>query len=97
MKCKQCISEGKKSTVYPGHGMVTKEGPVSYYDEDGHYHYHDSNTSTMIYKCSNGHSWKESKRTHPPCWCEIGARPDGYWGDGPGHGRDERLEGFNLG
>ena len=70
MKCPQCTKEGKKSQVYPGMCTTTLLFCPPYYDEDGKYHNHDSNTTTTQYKCSNGHEWVEN--TRGSCWCGWG-------------------------
>lgn len=57
MKCKECIKEGKKSTVYPVVSTTTLMAGYGYYDEYGNYHYSDPNTTTTEYKCSNGYEW----------------------------------------
>lgn len=69
MKCKQCNEEGLTSRVEVGPGFRTAMCAVPYYDEQGRYHYHDPNTSTYTYQCSNGHEWSESSTSH--CWCEA--------------------------
>lgn len=49
MKCPECASANQKSIVYPGYGMSTCMGFTPYYDEDGKYHIHDPNISTIRY------------------------------------------------
>lgn len=61
--CKQCVKEGKKSTIYiPQYGISTLMSiSPAYYDEDGNYHFiEDPNITTYNYSCSNGHSWVET-------------------------------------
>lgn len=70
MICPKCKKEGKKSRVYPGMGTSTLLFCPPFYDEEGKYHNHDSNTTTTEYKCSNGHKWTE--RTSGSCWCGWG-------------------------
>ena len=65
--CPQCKEAGLKSEVYPGAGRTTLMGWQPYYDEEGKYHSHDPNTTTIHFQCSNGHSWIEKK--HNSCWC----------------------------
>ncbi len=65
MICEQCKAEGKTSRVRGGYGISTCMGVDSYYDEKGHYHRHDPNSTGTQYSCSNGHSW--SKTTYHEC------------------------------
>lgn len=70
MICPSCLSEGKKSLVYPGMASTTLMYCAPFYDEDGKYHHHDANTTTSSYRCSNGHEWAES--SGGSCWCGWG-------------------------
>jgi len=74
MKCPLCVKEGLKSRIYQGMSVTTCMNFPSFYDEAGHYHYHDRNTITTRYNCSNGHNWTE-KSCPLPCWCETGDEP----------------------
>lgn len=67
MKCPVCIQEGKKSTLRDTGGTCTLASCAPFYDEEGKHHYHDHNTTTLNYSCSNGHSYTVSKRGS--CWC----------------------------
>ncbi len=68
MICPQCRAQGLKSQVVTGAGTGTLVHCPPFYDEEGRYHVHDTNTGAQAYSCSNGHSWRES--TGPaPCWC----------------------------
>lgn len=67
MFCKECKKLGLKSKVYPGLSSVTLLYCPPFYDEEGNYHDHDSNTTTTEYSCSNGHKWTEE--TTGSCWC----------------------------
>lgn len=58
--CPTCKEAGQKSTVTPGACQTTLAMPLSYYDEDGRFHYDDPNITTCQYRCSNGHEWSES-------------------------------------
>lgn len=60
MKCPECITEGKKSKIFPGMSTVTAMYCAPFYDEDGKYHHHDLNTTTTSYSCSEGHDWSDS-------------------------------------
>lgn len=74
MKCPVCEKEQLKSYVYPGTGSTTLLGHRPYYDEDGNYHYHDPNTTTVRYNCSNGHAWREQSKRRCPS-CDYGGEP----------------------
>lgn len=63
MKCEKCQLEGKKSTIQIGMSMTTCMGTNTYYDESGNFHYHDPNSTSTDYRCSNGHEWQESSRS----------------------------------
>jgi hypothetical protein len=64
-RCHRCNEEGLRSRVQVGSQTSTLMANVGWYDEDGHYHYHDMNRRTVQYSCSNGHAWSESKAS--PC------------------------------
>lgn len=68
MKCPTCVAEGKRSKVFVGPSTSTCMSGASFYDEDGRPHFHDPNTTTTEYRCSNDHTWKEVDRKK--CWCE---------------------------
>lgn len=60
--CKECKKENKKYSVeVPLYGATTSMCLIpAHWDEDGNYHeVVDPNTTTLTYRCSNGHSWKE--------------------------------------
>lgn len=59
MKCPECVEQGEKSFVSVGSSWTTCMGVSSYYDEDGNYHHHDPNYTTIGYRCSRGHEWSE--------------------------------------
>ena len=68
--CADCIGEGKKSRVYHrGTSRTLMSGEGRFWDEDGREHYHDSNTDTDGYECSNGHFW-QVKHPTSVCWCQ---------------------------
>jgi len=60
MKCSECVSEGKKSSIHPSPTSfrTAMGGLEQYYDEDGEWHYHDPNYTTRQYGCTNGHKWE---------------------------------------
>lgn len=68
MKCPRCIEESQKSKVYVGISTSTLLHSPPFYDEEGRFHYHDPNTTTTHYSCSNDHDWQESACNK--CWCE---------------------------
>jgi hypothetical protein len=58
MKCQKCVEAGLRSRVdAPGYGVVTAMACPRFYDEDGAYHDHDSNSRSELWRCSNGHCW----------------------------------------
>ena len=67
MKCPECEKQDLKSRVYPGMGSSTLMYCQPFYDEEGKYHTHDSNTTTWQYSCSEGHEWRGS--SSGSCWC----------------------------
>ena len=74
MKCPICVEKGIRSKVFAGMVKSTLKSCPSYYDEDGEYHNHDSNSRTYGYECSNDHKWKEIIHGHS---CNCG------WNDPP--------------
>ena len=68
MKCPLCEKLGKKSKLYqPGGTFTTCMGmPPPYYDENGDYHFHETNLSRQNYHCSNGHSYMRKFRSGCP-------------------------------
>lgn len=71
MKCPVCSEKELKSCVYVGMSTSTLMYCAPYYDEDGEYHSHDSNTHAINYSCSNGHDWIESSTGICPS-CDFG-------------------------
>ena len=68
MKCPKCEEEGKRSRVYDKGGTSTLMYCTPYYDEEGVYHNHDSNTITHYYECSEGHKFRtKGTGTCPNC------------------------------
>ena len=74
MKCPECIKEGKTSTVYVGAMRKTLMYCQPFYDKEGKYHNHDSNTTFSDYTCSNGHSGTEFSTGS--CWCGWGKKEE---------------------
>ena len=64
--CPECLAQGLKSCVRPGVGNTTAMYCPPFYDSDGRMHFHDGNTTTTPYRCSNGHSWTET--SSGSCW-----------------------------
>ena len=44
------------------------ESQERYFDEDGKWHVHDTNATTIQYRCTNNHEWTQVK--YASCWCE---------------------------
>jgi len=65
MKCPKCVELGLKSTLTVGPSMSTAAYSQPFYDEEGRYHKHSSNTTIKKYKCSNGHKFKIKSK--PAC------------------------------
>lgn len=53
--CPECKKAKQKSTVVCLGGTSTLMATQSYYDEEGNFHYHNPNITTMQYECSRGH------------------------------------------
>ena len=68
MICPECIKAGLKSMVYVGGSSSTLMMYDHYFDEDGKEHFHNPNTTTTSYSCSQGHKWVEG--TLSKCWCQ---------------------------
>jgi hypothetical protein len=60
--CPVCKLLGLKSVIIEGMTTSTAMGTISYFDEDGKYHYDNPNIYTTNYRCSLGHEWQESTR-----------------------------------
>lgn len=58
MICKECKEQNLKSTmtVVAVPSKVEPKKVKEFWDENGMYHYHDSNVHTKVYACSNGHT-----------------------------------------
>ena len=65
MKCPKCGELGLKSRVQSKGGTSTLLGTNGWYDEDGNYHYHDGNTTTTVFFCSEGHTFVIRKKGSP--------------------------------
>ena len=72
MKCPVCLEKDLQSKVFPQGMACTLLYCAPYYDEDGKYHNHDSNTSTYSYSCSHGHRWTVSS-TGKCSSCDFGS------------------------
>lgn len=62
MKCPTCETEGQLSRVDLSRGRTTLFSPETYYDEDGDYHNHDTNSTTYQWRCSRGHRGRATTR-----------------------------------
>ena len=74
MKCKECVAAGKKSRLYVGESYTNLVYVKPFYDEDGKYHSHGGNTSTINYSCSNGHKYQEQTKKRNMC-CDVPEAP----------------------
>jgi hypothetical protein len=71
MRCHYCKQEGKKSSLHDlGSSTTLIGGAQSYWDSDGKKHYHDYNTTTTSYMCSEGHRYLEKKKIACPS-CDV--------------------------
>ena len=78
MKCPECVAADQRSHVYVGYSSTTLLDFAPYYDEDGNWHYHDPNTCTTSYSCSNGHKWSvntPNTPAEPACCAELATTP----------------------
>jgi len=56
LKCPQCVSEGRKSTLEINRvGVSYLQTIRDFIDEDGRWHMHDEKGKTNSFQCSNGH------------------------------------------
>jgi len=67
MICPVCKKKGLSCIVSVHGGSQTLIYSEPYYDEEENWHYHDPNTTTSNYSCSNGHRW--SVTVGGSCWC----------------------------
>ena len=69
MICSECRKHGQRSRVYIIDSYYDLQiAQDRFFDEEGHWHVHDTNTSTTTYQCTNNHKWSETK--YSMCWCE---------------------------
>ena len=73
LSCKECVNSQKESKVYLVSSMSTLIGCSPFFDSYGKCHYHDTNTITETFKCSEGHFFK---RKIKPGVCDCGWRAD---------------------
>lgn len=67
MKCKFCEVEGKTSILHHmGSSHTLLGGREHFFDKEGNEHYHDLNTITTYFKCSNGHEYNEKEEIKCP-------------------------------
>lgn len=65
-KCQECEKQGltPDRIDYIG-SSATLLGGSTFWDKDGQEHYHNPNSYTHSYKCSNGHVWSDKEQK--PC------------------------------
>ena len=68
MICKLCQAEGRTSRIDVRGGPTTAMTSSYFYDEEGRYHAHDPNKQTIVFACTNGHTWVDA--TEDKCWCQ---------------------------
>ena len=69
MICNECRQNNLRSKVYIMDSFYDLiESQDRFFDEDGRWHCHDTNATTIQYKCSNNHEWTQVK--YASCWCE---------------------------
>ena len=69
MICTECRNENVKSRVYITDSFYDLQTSQDrFFDEDGKWHCHDVNPTTIQYQCTNGHEWTEVK--YASCWCK---------------------------
>ena len=73
MKCPECERQGMVSKLYLQYGPTTDMATHEFYDEEGKYHFHDPNSSTTIFKCTNRHVGAISQSRKCPS-CDYGDR-----------------------
>ncbi len=66
--CPTCAEQGiTPERIIEGAGQSTLMYCEPFYDREGMRHFHDMNTTTVAYRCSNGHAFTQVvPRT---CWC----------------------------
>lgn len=75
--CPVCKQDGQKSIVVIGGSTATLMGVHRFFDERGHYHYHDPNQIQTSYSCSRGHSWVITHfNTCPAAGCDQSFKND---------------------
>lgn len=65
MKCPECTTEQKLSSVYRTLGVSDLIAWTPFEDEDGNLHFHDPNKLSESFNCSRGHNW--NKRSRDTC------------------------------
>jgi hypothetical protein len=72
VKCPQCVGAGERSQVDIGPTQKMTIGNARrFYDEDGKWHFHDSQPTRHTYNCSRGHRWFVDKFEKCPN-CDFG-------------------------
>lgn len=79
MKCPKCQEEGKRSILTDEGGSMTTKYCPPFYDEEGIYHNHDTNTHTNHYRCSRGHVFTINRKGTCPSYpehCDFHNEPE---------------------
>lgn len=81
MKCPECVATGQRSRVYPGARGAFYRGEAPFYDEDGVFHRHGTDTERRDFSCSIGHQWTERTErrlclTDGCTWAGIVSNPE---------------------
>ena len=63
--CPVCQEDNQTSKVTEQGSSTTCLYCEPFYDEEGNYHNHDRNTTTTVFKCSNGHTFV--RKGHAGC------------------------------
>jgi hypothetical protein len=70
MICNECKQNNLRSRVYILDSFYDlQEAQDRFFDEDGKWHVHDTNSITTKYRCTKNHEWSQVK--YATCWCET--------------------------
>jgi hypothetical protein len=62
--CETCVAGDQRYSVTAGSVYTTAMATQQYWDEEGRYHFHNMNTSSQEFYCSNGHRWAEERKNY---------------------------------